>query len=157
MSTVAETLRGAKHFRFSLHGAQLHIKNPDKATGNVVVPGLGATNTFTGANTFTGVNTLSGANVITASTLSVTGASTFTGDVEMDGALNHDGGTVGFFNATPAVQQPAAALEAGFTVNAGTGVNVDSVFTGNVGSSAYTVGDIVKALKTLGLIESSPS
>jgi hypothetical protein len=43
---------------------------------------------------------------------------------------------------------------AGFTAGAGTAVLDDSTFTGNIGSTAYRVSDIVKALKNLGFIAS---
>lgn len=59
---------------------------------------------------------------------------------------------LGFYNATPVVQ-PAASADA-HTVAAG---SVNAVFTtttfdGSTGSSAYTVGGIVKQLKALGLL-----
>jgi len=60
---------------------------------------------------------------------------------------------IGFFNATPAVQQSTAGTTTGFAAVGGTGVNDQSTFTGNFGTRAYTVGDIVKALKTLGLLQ----
>jgi len=59
---------------------------------------------------------------------------------------------IGFFNATPAVQQTAAALTTGTSAGSGTALHANATITGNVGSTAYTVGDIVKALKTLGLL-----
>jgi hypothetical protein len=61
---------------------------------------------------------------------------------------------VGFYGATASVQPSSAGEETGFTAGSGTGVNDDSTFTGNTGSTAYTIGDIVKHLKTLGLIAS---
>lgn len=59
---------------------------------------------------------------------------------------------VGAFGATPIVQPSSTGEETGFTAGSGTAVNDDSTFTGNVGSTAYTLGDIVKHLKNLGLI-----
>jgi hypothetical protein len=59
---------------------------------------------------------------------------------------------IGFFNATPVVQQTAAALTTGTSGGSGTALHTNATITGNVGSTAYTVGDIVKALKTLGLL-----
>ena len=57
-----------------------------------------------------------------------------------------------FFNSTPIVQFATTGETAGFTANASTAARVDSTFTGNVGSTAYTISDIVKALKNFGLI-----
>ena len=59
---------------------------------------------------------------------------------------------IGFFNATPVVQQSGVDEGTGFTAGSGTAVNDVSTFTGNVGSTAYRINDIVKALKQLGLL-----
>lgn len=60
---------------------------------------------------------------------------------------------VGFFGATPVVQ-PASPAANVHTVAAGsvTSVFVNTTFDGSIGSTAYTVGDLVIALKNLGLI-----
>lgn len=60
-----------------------------------------------------------------------------------------------FFGTGPVAQPVANGVTAGFTAGTGTSVNDDSTFTGNVGTAAYTIGDIVAAMKTLGLIASS--
>ncbi len=57
-----------------------------------------------------------------------------------------------FFGATPIAQPSSAGETTGFTAGSGTGANDDSTFTGNVGSTAYTIGDIVKHLKNIGLL-----
>jgi hypothetical protein len=62
---------------------------------------------------------------------------------------------IGFFNATPVVQPSTTGTTTGFTAGAGTAVLDDSTFTGGSGSKAYTVGDIVKALKALGILAAS--
>lgn len=59
---------------------------------------------------------------------------------------------IGFFNATPVVQPATTGTVTGFTAGTGTAVLDDSTFTGNTGATAYTVGDIVRALKTLGFL-----
>lgn len=66
----------------------------------------------------------------------------------------NDGSQIGFFNTTPASQQSGTGETTGFTAGAGTGVNDDSTFTGNVGATAYRINDIVKALKNYGLLAS---
>jgi hypothetical protein len=62
---------------------------------------------------------------------------------------------LGFFGTTPVAQPSTTGETAGFTAGAGTAVNDQSTFTGNVGTKAYRLSDIVKALKQLGLIASS--
>jgi len=59
---------------------------------------------------------------------------------------------IGFFNATPVVQQSGVNEGTGFTAGSGTTTRDDSTFTGNVGSTAYRINDIVKALKNLGIL-----
>jgi len=99
------------------------------------------------------------------------GTSTPTGTIETKGKdnaatinmlLKSNGGTqlfkvlnnssLGFFAATPVTQPNGTGETVGFTAGAGTGVNDDSTFTGNVGTTAYRISDVVKALKNLGLL-----
>ena len=62
---------------------------------------------------------------------------------------------VGFWGATP-IAQPSSAAGNTTTPTAGAGaaVKVDTTFSGGTGSTAYTIGDIVKNLKTAGLLAS---
>lgn len=71
------------------------------------------------------------------------------------GTFSHTG-SLGFYGTT-AVAQPASVGTAatGFTANGPLNtVHADSTFTGGVGTVAYNISDIVKHLKTLGLIAS---
>lgn len=61
---------------------------------------------------------------------------------------------VGFFGAAAVIQQAGTGEATGFTAGAGTTVTDQSTFTGNVGSTAYRINDVVKALKNLGLLAS---
>jgi len=61
----------------------------------------------------------------------------------------------GLFGSSPVAQQAGAGETTGFTAGSGTGVNDDSTFTGNTGTAAYTIGDIVVALKNYGLMAAS--
>jgi len=80
----------------------------------------------------------------TVSINSTTGAVTTT--MTLSGAL------AGFYGVTPVAQPSTTGTTTGFTAGVGTAVLSDSTFTGNTGSAAYTIGDIVKALKNLGLL-----
>jgi hypothetical protein len=59
---------------------------------------------------------------------------------------------IGFFGATPVGQQNTTGTTTGHTAGSSTAVRQDSTFTGNTGATAYTVGDIVLALKNLGFL-----
>jgi hypothetical protein len=61
---------------------------------------------------------------------------------------------LGFWGVTPVAQHNSTGETAGFTAGAGTTVTHTSTFTGNVGSTAYTISDIVKALKNCGIMAS---
>ena len=65
------------------------------------------------------------------------------------------GNSIGFVGATPVAQQATTGTVTGFTAGSGTAANDDSTFTGNSGTAAYTVGDIVLALKNYGLLAAS--
>lgn len=62
---------------------------------------------------------------------------------------------VGFWGANPVVQ-PASPAGNTHTVAAGsvTSVFVNTTFDGSTGTTAYTIGDIVKALKSIGVLAS---
>jgi hypothetical protein len=63
---------------------------------------------------------------------------------------------LGFFSATTPVakQTGTGTLTTGFLSATGSPVLAGSTFTGNVGSTTYTISDVIKALKNYGLLVS---
>ena len=59
---------------------------------------------------------------------------------------------VGFYGVTPAVQYATTGNVTGFVAGSGTASKSDSVWAGSTGTTAYTVGDIVEALKKIGIL-----
>lgn len=92
--------------------------------------------------TLSGALTLSNINIILGS-----GAGTKIGTATTQ--------KLAFFNSSPAAQPSSTGQTAGFTAGAGSAAKDDSTFTGGSGTKAYTIGDIVKHLKALGLLASS--
>jgi hypothetical protein len=70
-------------------------------------------------------------------------------DVVGDVRIN---GNVGFYNTTPVAQHSTNGLQAGASQNSGPAVLLGSAFSGNTGSTSYTMGDVVKCLKDCGLL-----
>jgi hypothetical protein len=59
---------------------------------------------------------------------------------------------IGLFNATPVVQPESTGETLGFTQSNGSTVRDNSTFTGNFGTRAYNISDVVKALKEVGIL-----
>jgi hypothetical protein len=60
--------------------------------------------------------------------------------------------TVGFFNAAAVGQQSGTGNAHTVAAGSTTSVFTNTTFDGSIGATGYTVGDIVKALKNLGLL-----
>lgn len=74
---------------------------------------------------------------------------------------NPEGGTIGKtaailagFHGAAVIQHASTGETTGFAAVGGTNVDSNDTFTGNVGSKAYTLNDVVKALKEKGVLES---
>lgn len=59
---------------------------------------------------------------------------------------------IGFYNVTPVIQQNTTGNTHTVTAGSTTSVFTNTTFDGSTGSTSYTVGDIVKALKAYGLL-----
>jgi hypothetical protein len=73
------------------------------------------------------------------------------GDIKISDAPDQK---IGFFGATPVVQPSTTGITAGCFENGDHVIRLESTFTGDIGDKAYTIGDIVRALKQLGLLDS---
>lgn len=78
--------------------------------------------------------------------------STTSGQTFMTATANSGGVQLGVYGATPVAQHSSTGETTGFTGGASTACRVDSTFTGNVGATAYTLSDVVKALKNFGIM-----
>ena len=65
---------------------------------------------------------------------------------------NGSAAMIGLYGVNAVVQPATTGTTTGFTAGSGTAANDDSTFTGNTGASAYTIGDIVLALKQIGAL-----
>ncbi len=149
-----------------------------QSLGNAVTSSKFQATTANGATTYFGLwATGVAGEMVCAGSVEATRARVWLGEMYWEGDTNHRlktdawsshdgsawysgfrqsaaGGVVkqGFFGGVPVVKQTAGALTSGFAAGSGSNVNDDSTFTGNVGASAYTIGDIVAALKAYNLL-----
>jgi hypothetical protein len=92
-------------------------------------------------------------NLFVGNVYSIAVANAGTGATTIDATVVQAGATkVGFYSAAPVAQQNTTGTTTGFTAATGTAVLSASTFTGGVGATAYTLGDVVKALKAYGLM-----
>lgn len=140
---VAGTAGGALALKGSTSGTATLQTAAAAGAVTVTLPAVTDTLAVLGANTFTGAQTLSDVDIVLGTT---TGTKFGTATTQK----------LGFYNATPVVQQATTGTTTGFTAGGpANSVHADSTFTGNSGTKAYTIGDIVRALKNLGLLAAS--
>jgi hypothetical protein len=139
---VAGTAGGAVALKGSTSGTATLQTAAAAGAVTVTLPAVTDTLAVLGANTFTGAQTLSDVNIVLGT---ATGTKIGTATAQK----------LGFYNSTPVIQQATTGTATGFTAHSGTTVRDDSTFTGNSGTKAYRVSDIVLALKNLGLLAAS--
>jgi hypothetical protein len=71
-----------------------------------------------------------------------------------DGVYIAANSPLAFFGATPVTQPASTGSVTTTAAGSTTAVYVNTTFPGAAGSTAYTIGDIVTALKSLGLLKS---
>jgi hypothetical protein len=81
---------------------------------------------------------------------------THTGDGGMIAIQSNPNGSLAFFDVSGVTQQTPSGITAGHTPGSGAAVTEDSTFTGDDRPDAYTVGDVVAALKAYGLLSAGP-
>ena len=64
-----------------------------------------------------------------------------------------EGPNMAFFGSTPTGQPSSTGETSGVTTTSGTSLTAAATFTGGVGATSYTISDIVKHLKNLGLLQ----
>jgi hypothetical protein len=161
LSTGAVSWAGASSKALSLVSTAAGITIKSATSGTVLVDSAAALNLGTADATSVTIGSASVAASV-AGGLSVAAGKSITmasGAGGIDGHLGTgafrfgtSAATLAFFGATAVALQTAAADVTGFVAGAGSTAKSDSVWAGSTGSTAYTVGDLVTALKKYGLL-----
>ncbi len=144
------------------------VLNGSKGISTITSATITTLTSTTGAITTVKTGAVQAADATSAATIAnSTGIVTIVGGLTMTDAKNIVVGSttgtqiataatqkLGFYGATAVVQQNTTGTVTGFTAGTGTAANSDSTYTGDTGSLAYTVGDVVRAMKKYGLLES---
>jgi len=68
-------------------------------------------------------------------------------------SIQHKGSKLGFYKVEPIIQPSSTGTTSSMTTVGGTTVTESNGFNGTIGTTYYTIGDIVKHLKNLGLLK----
>jgi len=130
--------------------AQIYL---EPASGQTALIGFGQAGTDSWRLQVPGSTTLAIYDVANGrSAMSFNPGSTSTSSVTVNGPFRCFYGFAAWNTAPPSSQPTAASVTLGYTAGSSTAVTIDGKFTGNTGATAYTIADIVNALKKTGLI-----
>ncbi len=120
---------------------------------NVVTTGADATPSLTVGAVADQVGLANVANQLRLCAAGVCGASVSAGgQFNMTGTVAHTGANIGLYSTAVTPKYNTTGTATGFVGHAGTAVTHTDTFTGNTGSTAYTIGDVVRALKLIGIM-----
>jgi hypothetical protein len=92
-------------------------------------------------------------NASLTGTLTSGNGAKITGNTGAGGIMTAANQRLGFFNVTPIVQPAGTGELVGMAGNGATNANAANMTAnGNTGNAAYSLNDVVKALKTIGLL-----
>ena len=157
-SPATQCFKGPNGSGTNIVGGKLSIapgqSTGDATPGKLALQGTAGGSSGSTAQTLADVLTITNASYITLGDATV--AAVLTIGVAASGlTIGHSSGTaLGFWGASPVNQYNIEGTGGIYSAGSGTPVLDDSKFTGGAGSKAYTMNDVVAALKACGMMES---